>query len=73
MSANDSLLQPVVTNGPIVMNSLASENKVLSEPMDCNSTPTNSPAHVKAAVSTQDVPMAENNSVSHFIFKINIS
>lgn len=61
VNGNESLMQPV-SNCPIVMNSLISESKVMSEPMDCNSTPTNSPAHVKATP-TQDVPM-DNNSVS---------
>ncbi|XP_018901156.1 protein O-GlcNAcase isoform X2 [Bemisia tabaci] len=40
----DSLMQPtpaVTLTGPaVVMNSLASENKVISEPMDCKTTPT---------------------------------
>ncbi|XP_075214643.1 O-GlcNAcase isoform X2 [Lycorma delicatula] len=69
MNGNESLMQPTsVTqlNGvapPVVMNSLVSESKVLlNEPMDCNSTPTNSPAHVKNP--SPDVPMVENNSSS---------
>ncbi|XP_054273322.1 protein O-GlcNAcase isoform X2 [Macrosteles quadrilineatus] len=61
VNGNESLMQPV-SNCPIVMNSLISESKVMSEPMDCNSTPTNSPAHIKATP-TQDVPM-DNNSGS---------
>lgn len=70
--------------GPI-MNSLVSENKVVSEPvvpasgighsltltvphttepMDCNTTPTNSPAHQPKTSTHDDDAMVENTSVS---------
>ncbi|XP_046668184.1 protein O-GlcNAcase isoform X2 [Homalodisca vitripennis] len=68
VNGNESMMQP--TTGPVVMNSLISESKVLSEPMDCNSTPanspaSNSPAHSKTGLGTaSDVPMADTNSGS---------
>lgn len=50
---NESFLQPV--SNPPVMNSLVSESKVLTtEPMDCNSTPTDSPAHVTPTIEDRD-------------------
>lgn len=61
--------------GP-VMNSLVSETKVVSEfqaspiasvlstePMDCNTTPNSSPAHLAKAPPPEDVSMVENTSV----------
>ncbi|RZF36912.1 hypothetical protein LSTR_LSTR004600 [Laodelphax striatellus] len=66
INGNDSLMQPISLNGvggAPVMNSLISENKVLmNEPMDCNTTPNNSPAHVKNP--STDVPMTENTGSS---------
>jgi protein O-GlcNAcase/histone acetyltransferase len=34
------------------------------EPMDCNTTPNNSPAHI-AKIPTEDDAMVDNTSVSH--------
>lgn len=60
ITCNSSLLQPVST-APVILNSLASEVKVISEPMECNVTPVDSPQHVKSNNSV-DVPMGENTN-----------
>lgn len=51
-------MQPTAAN-PVILNSLASEVKVITEPMECNVTPLDSPSNIKSNNST-DVPMAEN-------------
>ncbi|KAK7603030.1 hypothetical protein V9T40_003029 [Parthenolecanium corni] len=61
ITCNSSLLQPVATGAPVILNSLASEVKVISEPMECNVTPVDSPVHTKSN-NSPDVPMAENLS-----------
>ncbi len=60
ITCNPSLLQPTASN-PVILNSLASEVKVISEPMECNNTPIDSPLHSKSSNSL-DVPMAENSN-----------
>lgn len=59
---NPSLLQPVTSN-TVILNSLASEVKVISEPMECNLTPVDSPLQTKCTSNNSlDVPMAENSN-----------
>lgn len=53
-------MQPTITT-PMILNSLASESKVISEPMECNLTPVDSPSHTKSNNSS-DVPMTDTSN-----------
>lgn len=69
VSETKVISEPVV---PIVDtatgNSLVSQVPASTEPMDCNTTPSNSPAHA-AKITTEDDAMVENTSVSGFLEK----
>lgn len=64
VNGNSNVLQPAIAtiNPPLViMNSLVSENKVISEPMDCNMSPALSPQSSDTAMNT------DNGSVCIFV------
>jgi protein O-GlcNAcase/histone acetyltransferase len=58
VNGNPNVLQPAIAhtiNPPLViMNSLVSESKVISEPMDCNMSPTLSPQSSDTAMNTDN-------------------
>lgn len=68
VNGNTNVLQPAIAsniNPPLViMNSLVSESKVISEPMDCNISPALSPQSSDAAMNT------DNGSVCVYLVHI---
>lgn len=67
VNGNSNVLQPAVAAGInhplVIMNSLVSESKVISEPMDCNMSPALSPQSSDTAMNT------DNGSVCIFMLQ----